>query len=367
MKKPGIIFLGFFLLFSFLGCMNRGVIKIGYVGALTGPGADLGTNGRNGLLIAFTPQAQKDVQNHTVELLFRDDEDNRDRALAIFKELDSLDCKIIISQQTSGAAVDAFSYANDHGILVLSSTVSSSTWDGKDDNILRIMTSNYDQGVALGDAALEDGHKRIYSIGVENNKPFADSILAGAAKRFQQGGGVIVGSEYLSEVNSTTLDLLVKRLKMLNLDAIAPLVLSTNDAALLAKQMEKHNYNVPVYVSAWTLSGDLPAAGGNSVNNFRALNFMEMESQQSKFRMLVEEYTAIYTRSPQFPSFLAYEAGTVLLETLRTSQDLSPQGLKKFILETKTFKGLQSDLEIDKYGDCKRKLFLYRIVGGKLV
>ena len=78
----------FFAFVLFSGCQNSEPIKIGFSGGLTGRLADLGLNGRNGVILAVEEiNRNGGVAGRQIELLIRDDRQDPDVARTVDEEL----------------------------------------------------------------------------------------------------------------------------------------------------------------------------------------------------------------------------------------------------------------------------------------
>ena len=56
-----------------------------------------------------------------------------------------------------------------------------------------------------------------------------------------------------------------------------------------------------------------------------------------------------------------YEAASILLASLKSARNATPQAIKSDIIAKGSFSGLQGNISFDSYGDATRDLFLYEI------
>ena len=75
-------------------------IKIGFVAGLSGKYSTLGTNIKNGMLLAFDEINYK-IGNSKIELIQKDDKQNEEEAKKIIKQFLKDDVKVIIGNTTS--------------------------------------------------------------------------------------------------------------------------------------------------------------------------------------------------------------------------------------------------------------------------
>jgi hypothetical protein len=55
------------------------------------------------------------------------------------------------------------------------------------------------------------------------------------------------------------------------------------------------------------------------------------------------------------------------VETLRMAPDTRPETIKSTLLGLESFRGLQTTLSFDRYGDVQRPIYRFRFSGNKLV
>lgn len=364
---PWYFFLVFLLLLGLSGCFFwDSSVKVGVVGAFSGTHGDLGTGGRNGFQMVFPSSRLKyGIEGKKVEVLYRDDRADPDTALEIYKDLKSQGCRIIVSFQTSGSAGKAFDYADSQGLLVVSATASSTDWEGLDDYIIRIMAATSQQGAALARRAVAEGRKKAFSLGSAQNLAYSRSVAEGFSAPFTAAGGEIVGSLDLPGARDWDLSEVARAIKESGADCLAPLSLNSAETATLALQLEKLGIRKPVYLSAWSLSGDPTALAGTAMEGYAAVSLMNHFSPVPNYRKFREAYRSVYSSEPQFPALLGYEAGQMVDYLLSHTRELSAAGMKKSLLEKKIFEGLQVPIELDAQGDFHRPLFLYRFTSGR--
>lgn len=125
------IILSLFISLS-LSCSKPEPIKIGFIGALSGRAADLGIGGRNGVQMAIEEINLKGgVNGRPLELLMRDDQQNRNVALNQVHDLQKLGVKAIIGPMTSSIAVTIAPYINEAKLVTISPTATTPDLSGK--------------------------------------------------------------------------------------------------------------------------------------------------------------------------------------------------------------------------------------------
>ncbi|MGM0427217.1 MAG: ABC transporter substrate-binding protein, partial [Thermodesulfobacteriota bacterium] len=92
-----------------LGCdREKEPIKLGFSGCLTGRLSDLGTSGRNGAILAVEQVNEAGgINGRPVELIVRDDRQNKAEALRVDQELMAEGVVAIIGHMTSTMSITA--------------------------------------------------------------------------------------------------------------------------------------------------------------------------------------------------------------------------------------------------------------------
>ena len=144
MKKT-IIFSGLiitFLTYIFYSYNDSKVIKIGLVAGLSGKYSSLGTDVRNGIVLAFE-DINYQINNTKFELIQKDDKQNKKEAKKVIESFIQDDIKVVIGNSTSSmtkVSLSSLQKAND--IMLISATASSDEFSFKNDNFIRTQVAN---------------------------------------------------------------------------------------------------------------------------------------------------------------------------------------------------------------------------------
>ncbi|RUM55821.1 MAG: hypothetical protein DSY40_03300, partial [Nautilia sp.] len=137
MKK---LLLLFFVIF-FIGCSKEQKDEnIGVVLGLSGKYASLGTEERDGIVLAFNEE-NYNLNGKFIHLVIKDDKQNEKVDKKVVKELIDKNIKIIIGNATSSMTKVTLNEIKNKNILLLSVTASSNYFSNKDDNLIRLRGS----------------------------------------------------------------------------------------------------------------------------------------------------------------------------------------------------------------------------------
>lgn len=140
MRKSAVIGLGCFALLFFLtACAPQEPIRIGLLAGLSDRGSDFGESVRNGVILAVEQQNQAGgIDGRMIELLVRDDGQDKEQAARAARELIALKPEIVIGPVTSSMAAVVVPLMSEAGLVMISPTVAATSFKGKDDNFFRV-------------------------------------------------------------------------------------------------------------------------------------------------------------------------------------------------------------------------------------
>jgi len=304
-----------------------------------------------------------EIVPHLVNALGDDDDCN---ALQFFgKCLAQQGVKAIIGHMTSGMAELTVPFTNANRLLLISPTISTDDLTGRDDYFLRVIPSNAVQGRNLAKTAAKvAGAHRITVIFDALNDSFARPIIAAFDETFRAEGGGLVRTE--SFTGQGDFERLVQLLQQTDTDGIL-LIASASDAGMFCQHQKKAGLDLPVFLPMWAMTNDFIAMGGAAVEGAYLISQEDSSSENPAYQRFRQRYSAKHGMEPTFAAILSYEATMVLAEGMRSAKELSAEGIKAAIIETKTFQGLQQPIVIDRFGDAAGSYYLYRVQGGAFV
>jgi branched-chain amino acid transport system substrate-binding protein len=272
---------------------------------------------------------------------------------------------LVILATTSQAASKAIPWAMKEGMLVLSPTVSNASFSGKDDLFIRINTSSEAFGTKLAATAFGlFGKRRVGIIGDSGNALYVDAVADSFKAEFSRQGGevpFVLGFRSASGLPSGKLLAELERARADGLVAIT----AGNEAAMIAKQIEKAGLGLRMFLPPWPLTLDLIKNGGKAVEGAVAVSVSDMDYRAKEGRAFHAGYLAEYGEEPSFTAMFGYEAAAVLRRTLSAAGRKDPESVKRKLIELGEFPGLQGNIAFDKNGDASRDLFLFAVEDGK--
>ncbi|MDQ1251753.1 MAG: branched-chain amino acid transport system substrate-binding protein [Euryarchaeota archaeon] len=207
MKKTTWALIGILLITILLsGCIESNKIvtsesenlTIGALLPLTGSVASIGEASRVALEVSA-----EDINGYysglgsgkNVKLILRDTKSNPETALEQLKELDKMGLKIVVGPQGSTEAAAVLDYANQHGIVLLSTASTASALAIPDDNLYRLVPDDSKQGLVLARLMRDEGINTV--IPMYRNDVWGKGLASEVEKNYKAiNGTVLEGVSY---------------------------------------------------------------------------------------------------------------------------------------------------------------------------
>ena len=345
-------------------CNQNKTIKIGYAGSLSGVNSDLGVSGRNGAVMAVgVINSSGGINGKPLELLIKDDKNDKKIALEVDKELYKENVVAIVGHMTSGMADLTVPYINQNRILMLSPTIAADSLENRDDYFLRVIPSNKQQANAIAKAMHVEKVRKAAVVYDIDNLTFTDGLKKQFILDYLDRGGMMVFEEGFSSKNA---DFSALSTKILNTDAEGVFIIAASDSAvLLSQNFYKQGATIKIFLPSWAMTTDLLNHGGKTVEGANLINFYNNASDNEEYRLFKTQYAHDFGYDPSFAAQFSYEAVMVIAEAVRQSEDGRAPTLKKYILGHNTFKGLQGDIVFNEFGDMNRDSYIYKIRNGQ--
>lgn len=175
------------------GCGPEAPLRVGFIGGLSDQNSDVGLSGYNGVVLAVEQiNRAGGVQGRKIELVARDDAQNRETAARVASELVAAKVDVVIGPFTSGMAAVVVPLLANNDTLAISPTVTSMDFFGKDDNLVRINRSTRDNARDYARVLYQRGERRVVVAYDERNRSFTQSWLNEFRAAFAERGGQLV-------------------------------------------------------------------------------------------------------------------------------------------------------------------------------
>lgn len=168
-------------------------ITIGALLPLTGDVASIGEASQVALEVS-----DKDINSYfsklgsdmNVKLVVKDTESDPETALEKLKELDEMGIKIVIGPQASNEAQAVLDYANQNGILLISTASTAPSLAIPDDNLFRLVPDDTNQGMVLARLMKDEGISTV--VPMYRNDLWGKGLADEVKKSFEALNGTVL-------------------------------------------------------------------------------------------------------------------------------------------------------------------------------
>jgi len=359
------VFIFSILISAAIGCEKKeNPIKVGFVGGLTGRLSDLGTAGRNGVILAVEDiNSRGGINGRSVELITKDDKQDPEEALRVDRELIDEGVVAIIGHMTSAMSMAVLPFMNKEKVLMISPTTSTNKVTGIDDYFIRMMPPNKSETDHLARHAFKImGLKTMAAIYDLSNRDYTEGYLNNFRDEFEGLGGKVIHVETFT--SGKDVDFVKLAYLLLKPDPDGVLIVTGGlDAAMISQRVRMTGLKSPIFSCGWAMTADLIHDGGPSVEGVVFSQLLNRESRQKTYLEFRKRFEERFGEAPNFAAAHGYEAALALFKALSKSLDM--EKLKDTILQQHTFEGVQGSFEVDKYGDPQRKRFLITVENGQ--
>lgn len=344
-------------------CSTVPALRLGLLAGLAGRGAGLGESGRNGALLAVESRnAQGGVGGHPVTLKVEDDGQDPDQARAALRRLIDAQVDAVIGPFTSAMAQAVLPLAEEAQLLLLSPTVTSMAFVGRDDMLLRINRTTRDNAGDYARRLAASGRRRAAVAYDDGNRSFSQSWFEEFRAAFAAAGGAVVEALPFDPGSSEGTAAVVDRLQASAPD-VGVLIANAVDAARLAQQWRQRAPALPLAVAEWAATDTLIELGGRALEGALVLQPLNRESRAPAYLAFVADYGQRFGGDPGYGAVAAHDAATVLMAA--AGRRVGGQTMKAAVLGGGPYAGLQQPVSFDANGDGARQVVFTEIRDGR--
>ncbi|GAA5184033.1 ABC transporter substrate-binding protein [Niveibacterium umoris] len=361
-RSPAVMACGLLLCLNLAACAKPEPVRIGFVGGLSGRVADLGVGGRNGATIAVEERnAHGGINGRAIELVVRNDEQKPDLARRAVEELIELKVAAIVGHTTSAMSVTTVPLVTERRVVMVSPTSTADELSGRDDYFFRVVSATRFNAARNAAYALSRGLKRAALIYDLNNRAYSESWYKAFAAPFETGGGKVVTALSYTSGPDLHFSELAGRLLDDGPDLVI-IVANAVDTALLAQQIRKHDATVQLASAEWGGSDKLIEMGGSAVEGMLVSQYYDRNNVRPDYVDFRRRYRERFGEDPGYAAVCGYDAAEMVIDGLVAQ--LQGEDLKQTLLRLGKFELSQGPMQIDRFGDAKRSVYVTVIRDG---
>ena len=342
-------------------------ITIGFTANLTGTGSEVAVTGMYGALTAVQLiNEQGGIDGREVVLIIEDDNNSVSGARNADQRLIEQGALGIVGHMMSGVASESIDYINKQKVVMVSPTISSSNFSGKDDYFYTLMPISEYQSARISKGIMDKGFTKTGFLYQLENNMFAESMVDDTIVFYEDLDHKVVFKESYSYIHEASFKRVIDKIEAEGVDSLV-IAGSAFDVAKYAQMMAIKGLKIPIFTSTWTMSPDLMAVGGPTTEGIYTVNAFDSSNSSQAFETFTKAYEATYGTVPIFSSVYAYEATNLLLEAIKASDSMDGPSIKAAMTGLRELDGLQGDISINEYGDATREVFLFQVKNGEFV
>jgi branched-chain amino acid transport system substrate-binding protein len=331
-------------------------MRIGVILPLTGDGASLGTDCRNGVELAV----EESRGAMRIDVVYEDSQGKPDLAVSAFNKLKAEGVRVIIGDLFSSPTLAIAPLADRSRILVLSPGASNPALSGMSKWVFRNYPSDNFEGQLIAKYIKEKGFERAAVLYPTND--YGNGLKEVFAQSLKNLGGQVVLLEAYDESASDFRAILTK-LSDKRADAIY-LPGYYKAIAMIAVQARELGLSTPLFSNVGVEDPQIIKLGGSAVEGlcFTAPG-VDFKSQDQITQNFVTRYKANFGKEPGFPAAHGYDSATILLELI-SNYGSNPDALREGLL-SKDFIGVMGKTKFTPQGDVVRPFVIKVIRDGK--
>jgi branched-chain amino acid transport system substrate-binding protein len=304
---------------AFAGGAAAEPVKVGMITTLSGGGAGLGIDVRDGFELAL-----ERAEGHEIELVVEDDQQKPDIAVQLSDRMvQSEDVDVMTGIIFSNLALAVVPGAVRQGIFYLSPNAGPSALAGEGchENYFNVAWQNDNLHEAAGAYANEAGYAEVFVMAP--NYPAGQDALTGF-KRMYEGG---IAGEIYTQLGQTDYAAEIAQIRAAGPDAVF-FFLPGGMGISFVKQYDQSGLEVPLIGPAFSFSQDILAAVGPAALGVRNTSQWSQDLDNAANEAFVEAFQAAYGRLPSLYASQGYDTANLLLSALETAHPDEPEAFR---------------------------------------
>ena len=327
---------------------NRGTIKIGYFGDLTGPTFNFGRSAYNGVLMAASEINQYGgINGRQVDVVIEDDRGSPEEAARLTAKLIDQDKVVaIIAGGTSSNSLAAAPKAQSSHVPLISPSSTDPAVTRTGDYIFRTCFVDSFQGEVMASFAANTLKAKKAAILFDFNAPYGRGLTEFFELSFRKLGGDIVNKQSYTQGDADF------KGQLSSIKAAEPDVIYIpgyyGDVALIAKQARALGLNQPLLGGDGWDAPELWQLGGDALNNSYMSTHYSVDNPEPAIQSFVHEYKQRYSNlMPDAHAALAYDAARLLFDAISRAGAADSTKLRDALAQTKNFNGVTGIINMD--------------------
>lgn len=346
----------------FGSCAREEVVKVAYIGSLSGRLADNSIVGRNALEL-YLSRFSGEKRRFRLQLVQFDDKSDPENISELARSVVAQGIRLVIGPLSSSDTLRTREVFESENVLQIGPIASVDNLAGLDDNFIKMYPSVRSAADYLAKRAAEQNLASLVPIMDLANETYGGLWLDSFRENL---AGTTLVSEPVTYRSPGNTDFARIVGEALTLDP-AGILLVTNavDGSAICQLLRAQRPLLPLFVSSWAFSEAFLEGTGKSSEGALFSAAFDYESDDPAYRSFLAQYESKYP-SPvnNFVAVYCFDSIRLLDEALQSAASPDPGDVKRAILRIKTFRGLQQSFSVNEYGDALRDFRLVTVRNG---
>ena len=285
------------------------VIKLGYIGPLTGPASILGIEASQAIDLAVEQaNSQGGIDGKKIELFIEDDQYDTSKAVTAYNKLVNQNGVETIIMSTYGGVFAVAEKAKNDGVLIIDSLDCDQDLAALSNNVFCIAKETKELADVIADYAVESGYK---NVGILHST--ADKFMPSVATLFEERVGDKINVQKESYTQDTS-DFKTSLLKLKNKDAIV--YLGYQEIGIAIKQARDLGITSPMLsIPSVATDPTIQESSGGKINGMYFSFYAPLKDNKIATDFY-NEYSEKFERKPivYVATDHAYDSANILLE-----------------------------------------------------
>lgn len=338
-----------------LGGAASADVKVGMITTLSGPGAHLGTDVRDGFLLAVKQSGRTDI-----ETIVKDDTLKPDLGKQISDEMIQKDkVDILTGIIFSNVAMAVVPAAVKQGIFYLSPNAGPSQLAGAgcDPNYFNVAWQNNDLHSAMGAYMKKEGVAKPFILAP--NYPAGTDALTG----FKSGYGGAPAAELYTQVGQTDYAAEIAQIRASDADSVFFFLPGGMGIAFM-KQYAAAGVGKPVYGPAFSFDEIILGAVGDAALGVKNTSQWAYDLDNEANKAFVESFRAEYGRTPTLYASQGFDTANLMLSALARADVKDADAFRK-ALEAADFASVRGAFRFNTNHHPIQNIYVREVVAGE--
>ena len=335
------------------GAAGAEPVNVGMITTLSGGGAGLGIDVRDGFQLALDR-----AEGHEVELIVEDDRREPGVAVQLADEMiQSDDVDVMTGIIFSNLAMAVVPSAVRQGVFYLSANAGPSQLAGRmcHENYFSVSYQNDNLHEAAGAYANEAGHERTFIMAP--NYPAGQDALTGF-KRFYEGE---VAEEVYTRLGQTDYAAEIAQIRASGADSVF-IFLPGGMGISFVKQYAQSGVELPLIGPAFSFSQDMLEAIGEAALGVRNTAQWSPDLDNPANDAFVEAFREVYGRTPSLYAAQGYDTANLLLSALEQAHPAEDPEAFRAALKAAEFDSVRGEFEFGPNNHPIQDIYVREVV-----